>query len=240
MLTKQLLVTIISNAQENEVAMRAFLEEYDLICPLTNTKVKIASLRDKERLQPSHFVPSLLPRSQDGCIPAWHDDMRDKKFLVFFERFLPEPLFHRLLSRAHKNSKVEFVNGATVVFRDVGKFWMSPWQPYRLKLIKKESVIEVTFSTSNDQGKKPSDVLCQVYSMVDGICKRSFPFVKFHCGPACPSAKCPGYQDNYMYTPYHHYRQHVFNIMPGRQVDKTASLHCVNRSFEDELQEWIP
>ncbi|PFX23024.1 uncharacterized protein LOC111333463 [Stylophora pistillata] len=239
-LTKQLLVTIISNAQENEVAIRAFLEEYDLICPLTNTKVKIASLRDKERLQPSHFVPSLLPRSQDGCIPAWHDDMRDKKFLVFFERFLPEPLFHRLLSRAHKNSKVEFVNGATVVFRDVGKFWMSPWQPYRLKLIKKESVIEVTFSTSNGRGKKPSDVLCQVYTMVDGICKRSFPFVKFHCGPACPSAKCPGYQDNYMYTPYHHYRQHVFNIMPGRQVDKTASLYCVNRSFEDELQEWIP
>ena len=147
MLTKSLLVSIISSVKENEEAMIAFLEEYDLICPLTNTKVKIPSLHDAEKLQPTHFVPSLVPRSKDGCIPTWHDDQRDKKFLVFFERFLPEPLFHRLLSRAHKNSKVEFTNGATVVFRDVGKFWMSPWQPYRLKLMKKEGVIEVTFST---------------------------------------------------------------------------------------------
>ena len=147
LLTKPLLISIISNVKENEEAMSAFLEKYDLICPLTNTKVKIVTLRDKERLQPTHFVPSLLPKSQDGCNPAWYDDKRDKKFLVFFERFLPEPLFHRLLSRAHKKSKVEFANGATVVFRDVGKFWMSSRQPYRLKLMKKEGVIEVTFST---------------------------------------------------------------------------------------------
>ena len=147
MLTKSLLVSIIAKVKENEEPMIAFLEEYDLICPLTNTKVKIASLRDREKLQPTHFVPSLVPKSKDGCIPAWHDDVRDKKLFVFFERFLPEPLFHRLLSRAHKNSKVEFANGETVVFRDVGKFWMSPWQPYRLKLMKKEGVIEVTFST---------------------------------------------------------------------------------------------
>lgn len=147
LLTKPLLISIISNVKENEEAMSAFLEKYDLICPLTNTKVKIVTLRDKERLQPTHFVPSLLPKSQDGCNLAWYDDKRDKKFLVFFERFLPEPLFHRLLSRAHKRSKVEFANGATVVFRDVGKFWMSSWQPYRLKLMKKEGVIEVTFST---------------------------------------------------------------------------------------------
>ena len=147
LLTKPLLISIISNVKENEEAMSAFLEKYDLICPLTNTKVQTVTLRDKERLQPTHFVPSLLPKSQDGCNPAWYDDKRDKKFLVFFERFLPEPLFHRLLSRAHKKSKVEFANGATVVFRDVGKFWMSSRQPYRLKLMKKEGVIEVTFST---------------------------------------------------------------------------------------------
>ena len=147
LLTKPLLISIISNVKENEEAMSAFLEKYDLICPLTNTKVKIVTLRDKERLQPTHFVPSLLPKSQDVCNPAWYDDKRDKKFLVFFERFLPEPLFHRLLSRAHQKSKVEFANGATVVFRDVGKFWMSSRQPYRLKLMKKEGVIEVTFST---------------------------------------------------------------------------------------------
>ena len=147
MLTKTLVSRIISKVKENEEAMIAFLEEYDLICPLTNPEVKIVSLRDKERLQPTHFVPSLLPKSQEECIQVWHDDKRDQKFFVFFERFLPEPLFHRLLSRAHKNSKVEFANGVTVVLRDVGKFWMSPWEPYRLKLMKKESLIEVTFIT---------------------------------------------------------------------------------------------
>ena len=39
----------------------------------------------------------------------------------------------------------------------------------------------------SDKQMRPSDVLCQVFSMVEGICKRDFPFVKFHCGPAFPS-----------------------------------------------------
>ena len=43
MLTKSLLTRIISTVQENEEAMTAFLEEYDLICPLSNNKVKIRS-----------------------------------------------------------------------------------------------------------------------------------------------------------------------------------------------------
>ena len=87
---------------------------------------------------------------------------------------------------------------------------------------------------------KPADVLCQVFSMVDGICEQSFSFVKFHCGPACPSHKCPGYQDNYMYTPHQHNRRHVYNVMPERQKNKVAYLYCVNKSFEEELKEWIP
>ena len=146
MLTKSLLESITSNVQENKEAMTAFLEEYDLICPLLNKKVQICSLSDDEEHQPTHFVPSMLPMSADGCIPVWNNNATDKTFYVLFTRFLPEPLFHCLLSRAHKNSKVEFPNGPTVVFRDVGKFWMSPSQPYRLKLVKKEGVIEVTFS----------------------------------------------------------------------------------------------
>jgi len=147
MLTKPLLKSIISKVQENEEAMTAFLEEYDLICPLLNKKVKIYSLYDQDEKQPNHFVPSLLPMSADGDIPVWHvDDDADKKFFVFFDRFLPQPLFHRLLSRAHKNSKVEFPNGLTVLYRDAGKFWMSAWQPYMLKLMKGEKMIEVTFS----------------------------------------------------------------------------------------------
>ena len=147
MLTKSLLTRIISAVQENEEAMAAFLEEYDLICPLSNKKVKMCSLSGDEEHHPTHFAPSLLPMSADGCIPTWHDNTTDKKFYVFFERFLPEPLFHRLLSRAHKNSKLEFPNGPAVLFKDVGKFWMSPRLPYILKLMKEEAIIEVTFSS---------------------------------------------------------------------------------------------
>jgi len=59
-----------------------------------------------------------------------------------------------LLSRAHKNSKLEFPNGPVVMFKDVGKFWMSPRQPYRLKLMKDEAIIEVTFSSRYSNFRK--------------------------------------------------------------------------------------
>ena len=108
------------------------------------------SLYDQEEKQPNHFVPSLPPMSADGDIPVWHDDDDvDKKFLifVFFDRFIPQPLFHRLLSRAHKLSKGEFPNGKTVLYRDAGKFWfwMSTWQPYRLKLVLTIPALQIYF-----------------------------------------------------------------------------------------------
>ena len=147
-LTSLLLTRTIFTVQENEEAMTAFLEEYDLICPLLNKKVQMS---DDEQHQPTHFVPALLPMSADSPVPVWHDDPTDKKFYVFFKRFLPEPLFHRLLSRAHKLSKIEYPNGQPVVCRDAGIFWMSPSpeykQPYRLRLLKEEAMIEVTFSS---------------------------------------------------------------------------------------------
>ena len=138
LLTKSLLSIIIAKQKENEEAMTTFLEEYDLICPL-----ETCNLSDE---QPTHFVPSLLPMSADEDTPIWYDDDTDKKCYVFFTRFLPEPLFHRLLSRAHKLSKLEYPNGQTVLFRDAGKFWISVRQPYCLKLMKEEKMIEVTFS----------------------------------------------------------------------------------------------
>ena len=145
MLTNSLLRNIISKVQENKEAITAFLEEYDVICPLINTKVKMCNPHEENEEQPTHFVPSLLPMSSDGDVPVWHDGDTDKKFYIFFKRFLPEPMFHRLLSRAHKSSKVEFLNGQTVVFRDAGKFWMRSSLPYMLKLMRKEKMIEVTF-----------------------------------------------------------------------------------------------
>ena len=90
---------------------------------------------------------------------------------------------------------------------------------------------------------KPSDVLCQVFSMVDGICRRDFPSVRFYCGPACPSDRCPGQPDDYIehsraqrLVP----RRHVFNILPARKEDVMISLYCVNHNFQDMLMEWLP
>ena len=144
LLTKSLLEDIISKVKENVEGMTVFLEEYDLICPLVNSKVNMFRVREGE--QPTHFVPSLLPMASERDTPIWHDDDTDKKCYVFFTNFLPEPLFHHLLSRAHKLSKVEFPNGHTVLFRDAGMFWLSVWQPYNLKLMREEKMIEVTFS----------------------------------------------------------------------------------------------
>ena len=145
LLTKPLLKNIISKVKESVEAMTAFLEEYDLICPLANCKVNMFRVCEGEE-QPTHFVPSLLPMASETDTPIWHDDNTDKKCYVFFTKFLPEPLFHHLLSRAHKLSRVEFPNGHTVLFRDAGKFWLSAWQPYSLKLMREEKMIEVTFS----------------------------------------------------------------------------------------------
>ena len=145
LLTKSLLENIISKVKENEEAMTAFLEEYDLICPLANSRVNMFRVCEGKE-QPTHFVPSLLPMASERDTPIWYDDDTDKKCYVFFTKFLPEPLFHHLLSRAHKLSKVEFRNGHTFLFRDAGKFWLRAWQPYSLKLMREEKMIEVTFS----------------------------------------------------------------------------------------------
>ena len=145
LLTKSLLENIILKLKENVEGMTAFLEEYDLICPLANRKVNVCN-EDEDEEQPTHFVPSLLPMASETGMPIWYDDDTDKKCYVFFTKFLPEPLFHHLLSRAHKLSKVEFCNGHTFLFRDVGKFWLSAWQTYSLKLMREEKMIEVTFS----------------------------------------------------------------------------------------------
>ena len=87
------------------------------------------------------------------------------------------------------------------------------------------------------------DVLGQVFSMVDGICNKCFRYVKFHCGPACPSEKCPGYQGDYILHPGVQrscfQRCHVFNVMPARQQHANVSFHCVNQSFQEQLMEWM-
>ncbi|KAK2546739.1 hypothetical protein P5673_033621 [Acropora cervicornis] len=243
-LTKQLLQSLLSIVQKEEKTVIAFLEHYGLICPLEYKGIVVSSKCDCD-IQPTHFVPSLLPLSANGDKPVWHNNDGDKKFYVFFINFLPEALFHQLLSRAQKNSTLEFPNGETVLYRDAGKFWMNPWLSYQLTLIEEEEMIEVTYNSSHRNKKEPSDVLCQVFSMIDGICKSSFPLVKFHCGPACPSDTCPGHQDDYFTSlPADEgngtRRLHVYNIMPGRQGNRYAYLYCEINCLEDELYEWIP
>ncbi|XP_068723172.1 uncharacterized protein [Montipora capricornis] len=246
-LTKALLQSIICKVKEDEEAITAFLEQYDLICPL---EYKATEMKRRHHcdVQATHFVPSLLPLSADGDKPVWHDHYRDKKFYVLFNKFLPDALFHRLLSRAQKNSNVEFPSGQTVLYRDAGKFWMNPYLSYKITLMEEEKMIEIAYNSSRKNKMKPSDVLCQVFSMVDGICRKDFPFIKFHCGPACPSQTCPGYQDDFFTSlpadPSDEdsltRRCHVYNVLPGRQRDRTPFLYCEDHSFEEELEEWIP
>ena len=141
MLTNSLLRHILTRIQENEVAMTGFLEEYGIICPLfykVNNDITEAIV--------THFVPALLPVSVNGNTLVWNDHPTDKRLYVFFERFLPEPLFHRLLSRAHQLSEKSFRKGQPLISRYVGRFWLTPSQPYRLLHLKEEDIIEVTFS----------------------------------------------------------------------------------------------
>lgn len=144
MLTESLLKHILSRFQENEEAMKGFLEEYDIICPLF-----FNATNQEEEAQVTHFVPSLLPMSSMATVtrpPVWFDGPYDKSFYVFFNRFLPQAVFQHLLSRAHKNSKAEFAHGQPVICQDVGRFWLWPNQPYRLLQLKDEDMIEVTFT----------------------------------------------------------------------------------------------
>lgn len=143
MLTEFLLKSVLSKVvQESKEDVTAFLEEYDLICPLAYQKAPI----HREHLAPAYFVPAMLPISTDENTQLWSDRATDKKLFVFFKKFLPEPLFHCLLSHAHKNSKDDFWLSQPLVYRDAGKFWLNPKQPYRLRLLKAMKMIEVTFT----------------------------------------------------------------------------------------------
>ena len=90
---------------------------------------------------------------------------------------------------------------------------------------------------------KPSDALACIFGMITGICKRHFPYVKFHCGPLCPSDKCPGYQGDYISHPGVQRacsRRHVFKaVVPAGQEAMTASFFCVNQNFKEQLKEWV-
>ena len=140
MLANYLLEKILSRYKEDKKALQLFLEEYDIICPLFHE-----TDHGKEEEQVRHFVPSLLPISTDPN-QVWLGEPDDKKFYVFFHEFLPEPLFCKLLSRAHKLSKVRFREGQTLLSRNDCRFWLQPDQPYRLSLLKDEDMIEVTFA----------------------------------------------------------------------------------------------
>ena len=140
MLTDTLLNNILSTVAEDRKALKGFLEEYDIICPLH------FNVTNKEEAQVTHFVPSLLPMAETVKTPVWIEGPDDKKCYVAFHRFLPEPLFQHLLSQAHRLSKAEFPQGQPLICKDVGMFWVRPSQPYRLLQLKDEDMIEVTFT----------------------------------------------------------------------------------------------
>ena len=143
MLTEALLHNILSRVagEESEEPMRRFLEEYDLICPLSHQELVQRCSLGKE----THFVPSLLPTSSGVGNQMWCNGPQDAKCYVFFKTFLPEPLFHRLISRCYKHSQLVYPEGEPRLCRDCGLFWLGSQQPYRLQLMKDEGLIEVTF-----------------------------------------------------------------------------------------------
>lgn len=140
MLTDTVLNNILSTVAEDRKALKGFLEEYDIICPLH------FNVTNKEEAQVTHFVPSLLPMAETVKTPVWIEGPDDKKCYVAFHRFLPEPLFQHLLSQAHRLSEAEFPQGQPLICKDVGVFWVRPSQPYRLLQLKDEDMIEVTFT----------------------------------------------------------------------------------------------
>ena len=88
----------------------------------------------------------------------------------------------------------------------------------------------------------PSQVLVYIFSMVRGICKQHFPYVKFHCGPLCPSERCPGYQGDSISHPglqQVYSRRHVYNVLPARQENTISSFYCANQNFEEQMKEWV-
>ncbi|XP_022795779.1 uncharacterized protein LOC111334337 [Stylophora pistillata] len=233
MLTNSLLRHILARIQENEVAMTGFLEEYGIICPLFYMVDN-----DMTEATVTHFVPALLPVSVEGNKSVWIDHPTDKRLYVFFERFLPESLFHRLLSRAHQLNKESIFKGQPLISRNIGRFWLTPTQSYRLLYLKEEDIIEVTFSFRCDaENLHPSIVLSQVFGMVKWLCWGHFPHVKFHCGPACPSENCPGHQRDHISHPGVQKsisRRHVIHVLPKKE----SSFYCANQNFEDDLKEW--
>ena len=88
----------------------------------------------------------------------------------------------------------------------------------------------------------PSQVLVYIFSIVSGICKRHFPYVKFHCGPLCLSNRCPGYQGDSISHPglqQVYSRRHVYNVLPARQENTISSFYCANQNFEEQMKEWV-
>ena len=140
-LSKSLLHNILSKAAGGEEEpVRKLLEEYDLICLLS---VAAMDTPWGDNIPATHFVPSLLPTANK---PPWYDHPDDVQCYVKFKKFLPEPLFHRLLSRCCKHSQA--MNGIDEphLYCDCGLFWLGPGKPYHLKLLKEECMIEVTFN----------------------------------------------------------------------------------------------
>ena len=145
MLAEDLLHSLLCKFGDDWQIMKKFLEGYDLICPSKHPESENQRREDLDVMSLTHFIPSMLPLAA-SMRPIWCTSADDQKFYVLFEGFPPEPLFHRLMSRAYKLSYLSCPNSGPTVFRDDGLFWITPQQPYRLTLLKMEGLVEVTIS----------------------------------------------------------------------------------------------
>ena len=136
MLTSNLLSKILSKFDDGQEAIKAFLQEYNIICLLMD----VPSYQ-KENI--THLVPALLPKSPHNK-PVWIVQPDDAKFYVSFERFLPEAVFHCLMAKAYKHNKLLCPTSYPDLKSNDGQFWLDANQPYRLTLLREEKLVEVT------------------------------------------------------------------------------------------------
>lgn len=143
-ISKDLLHFIVSHATGNqateESSLIAFMEENDLICPL---KYPFRNMQHLQAIgQITHLVPLLLPAASESQA-IWLESSEDVKFYIFFDSYVPDAFFFRLLSRSCKASNDGIESNMRQIYRDCGVFSHSQ-QIYRLRIMKDEGLIEVT------------------------------------------------------------------------------------------------
>ena len=238
-LTERLVQHSLSKLDQNPKALLAFMEVCNLVCRLARPMQTTTGGPSC-----SHFLPARLPRNGERTQKErvlWHKSKNDKEFYFSFHGFLPEAVFLRLLARAYTLSCLCSPESVSQVYRDVGLFWLNQETSFLLEFLEEGAMIKVTVSFEWSLAMRPSDVMATLWSMLDGLCRRDFEYLEYHCGPACPLPGCTA-ETTGLPRSLERTSLHIHNIFPRcceENVD-TISLSCGNVVLNEKLKEWIP